>query len=90
MILNFQSCYTNLIIRIKQIADEAIDKCAVILNIRDRISEEQHKAANCRNEEDRAVHLKRLIEALTRYFYIIAFTEYLELLDPANPHQVTQ
>jgi hypothetical protein len=61
----------------KRIVDQTIDTCASAMNLRDAIEFWRLKADSEINEDQKRRCVKRGIEALKRYFLLIAFQAYL-------------
>ena len=78
--------------RAKQLADECIDACAHMQNLREAIYDHKVRlnSANLTPEQFHETE-SRGLHYLLRYFYLIAFAEYLlEELAPGNKGQLEQ
>ncbi|KAG6374346.1 inositol hexakisphosphate-domain-containing protein [Boletus reticuloceps] len=62
----------------KNAVDEAIDRCAVVLNLRDSIEEEREKAEQATDEKQKRVHTAKGLHNLRRYFELVVFQAYLQ------------
>ncbi|KAF8556228.1 hypothetical protein OG21DRAFT_1409537 [Imleria badia] len=66
---------------VKNAVDEAVDRCAVVLNLRDLIEEERLKAGQATDEKQRRVHTSKGLHNLRRYFELIVFQAYLQSME---------
>lgn len=67
---------------VKTAVDEAIDRCAVVFNLRDQIDVERLRAENTTDEKQKRVHATKGLNNLRRYFELIAFQAYLQSTKP--------
>ncbi|KAI9567360.1 inositol hexakisphosphate-domain-containing protein [Boletus coccyginus] len=63
---------------VKNAVDEAVDRCAVVLNLRESIEEERAKADQATDEKQKRVHTSKGIHNLRRYFELVVFQAYLQ------------
>ncbi|KAI0701909.1 inositol hexakisphosphate-domain-containing protein [Cerioporus squamosus] len=67
---------------VKQTVDDAIDRCAQVLNLRDSIEEARMRAEQATDERQRKQHAHRGLQNLRRYFELIIFQAYLQSTEP--------
>ncbi|KAI6025906.1 inositol hexakisphosphate-domain-containing protein [Pisolithus orientalis] len=67
---------------VKNAVDEAIDRCAVVFNLRDHIDAERLKAEQATDEKQKRIHASKGLHNLRRYFELIAFQAYLQSTKP--------
>ncbi|KAL4066939.1 inositol hexakisphosphate-domain-containing protein [Scleroderma yunnanense] len=67
---------------VKNAVDEAIDRCAVVFNLRDQIEEHRLKAEQTTDEKDKRIHASKGLHNLRRYFELITFQAYLQSTKP--------
>ncbi|EGO24423.1 hypothetical protein SERLADRAFT_438035 [Serpula lacrymans var. lacrymans S7.9] len=67
---------------VKNTVDEAIDRCAVVCNLRDSIEEERAQAEQAADERQRRSHASKGLQNLRRYFGLIVFQAYLHSTEP--------
>ncbi|KAF9223711.1 hypothetical protein BS17DRAFT_802243 [Gyrodon lividus] len=63
---------------VKNAVDEGIDRCAIVINLRDSIEEERVKAEQASDEKQKRVHTSKGLQNLRRYFELIVFQAYLQ------------
>ncbi|KIJ66912.1 hypothetical protein HYDPIDRAFT_180575 [Hydnomerulius pinastri MD-312] len=63
---------------VKNAVDEAIDRCAIVFDLRDSIEEERMKAEQATDEKQRRIHASKGLQNLRRYFELIVFQAYLQ------------
>ncbi|KAF9243458.1 inositol hexakisphosphate-domain-containing protein [Melanogaster broomeanus] len=62
----------------KNAVDEAIDRCAIVFNLRDSIEEERLRADQANDEKQKRIHASKGLQNLRRYFELIVFQAYLQ------------
>ena len=67
---------------VKQAVDDAIDQCAVVLNLRDAIEDARARAEQAPDERTRRQYAHRALQNLRRYFELIIFQSYLQSIEP--------
>ena len=67
---------------VKQAVDDAIDQCAVVLNLRDAIEDARARAEQAPDERTRRQYAHRALQNLRRYFELIIFQAYLQSAEP--------
>ncbi|KAG8213255.1 inositol hexakisphosphate-domain-containing protein [Butyriboletus roseoflavus] len=63
---------------VKNTVDEAIDRCAAVLNLRDSIEVERVKAEQVTDEKQKRIHTSKGLHNLRRYFELVVFQAYLQ------------
>ncbi|KIJ13397.1 hypothetical protein PAXINDRAFT_170473 [Paxillus involutus ATCC 200175] len=66
---------------VKNAVDEAIDRCAIVFNLRDSIEEERIKAEQATEEKQQRIHTSKGLQNLRRYFELIVFQAYLQSVE---------
>jgi hypothetical protein len=67
---------------VKNAVDDAIDRCAVVYNLRDIIEESRLEAEQSTDPEESKRHAHRALTNLRRYFELMVFQAYLQTTDP--------
>ncbi|KAG2107438.1 inositol hexakisphosphate-domain-containing protein [Suillus discolor] len=67
---------------VKNTVDEAIDRCAIVMNLRDSIEDERDLAEKATDEKQKRIHASKGIHNLQRYFELILFQAYLRSTEP--------
>ncbi|KII85117.1 hypothetical protein PLICRDRAFT_45241 [Plicaturopsis crispa FD-325 SS-3] len=67
---------------VKNTVDEAIDKCAVVYNLRDSIEDARARAEQAPDEKQKRSYAQKGLQNLRRYFELIVFQGYLQSTEP--------
>lgn len=67
---------------VKNTVDEVIDRCAIIMNLRDSIEDERILAEKATDEKQKRIHASKGMHNLRRYFELILFQAYLRSTEP--------
>ncbi|KAG1795306.1 inositol hexakisphosphate-domain-containing protein [Suillus plorans] len=67
---------------VKNTVDEVIDRCAIVMNLRDSIEDERDLAEKATDEKQKRIHASKGIHNLQRYFELILFQAYLRSTEP--------
>ncbi|KAG1726694.1 inositol hexakisphosphate-domain-containing protein [Suillus paluster] len=67
---------------VKNTVDEAIDRCAIVMNLRDSIEDERILAEEATEEKQKRIHASKGLHNLRRYFELILFQAYLQSTEP--------
>ncbi|KAG1727742.1 inositol hexakisphosphate-domain-containing protein [Suillus lakei] len=67
---------------VKNTVDEVIDRCAIVMNVRDTIEDERILAEKAIDEKQKRIHASKGLHNLRRYFELILFQAYLRSTEP--------
>ncbi|KAG1819922.1 inositol hexakisphosphate-domain-containing protein [Suillus variegatus] len=67
---------------VKNTVDEVIDRCAIVMNLRDSIEDERDLAEKATDEKQKRIHASKGMHNLQRYFELILFQAYLRSTEP--------
>lgn len=67
---------------VKNTVDEVIDRCAIVMNLRDSIEDERILAEKATDEKQKRIHASKGMHNLRRYFELILFQAYLRSTEP--------
>ncbi|OJA21653.1 hypothetical protein AZE42_09324 [Rhizopogon vesiculosus] len=67
---------------VKNTVDEVIDRCAIVMNLRDSIEDERILAEQATEEKQKRIHASKGMHNLRRYFELILFQAYLQSTEP--------
>lgn len=67
---------------VKNTVDEVIDRCAIVMNLRDSIEDERILAEKATDEKQKRIHTSKGMHNLRRYFELILFQAYLRSTEP--------
>lgn len=67
---------------VKNTVDDAIDRCAIVYNVRESIEESRSRAEQAADEKQKRAHAQRGVHNLRRYFELIVFQAYLQSIEP--------
>ncbi|KAG1804399.1 inositol hexakisphosphate-domain-containing protein [Suillus subaureus] len=67
---------------VKNTVDEVIDRCAIVMNVRDSIEDERILAEKATDEKQKRIHASKGMHNLRRYFELILFQAYLRSTEP--------
>ncbi|KAG2071110.1 hypothetical protein BDR04DRAFT_1016893 [Suillus decipiens] len=67
---------------VKNTVDEVIDRCAIVMNLRDSIEDERILAEKASDEKQKRIHASKGMHNMRRYFELILFQAYLRSTEP--------
>ncbi|KAF8223849.1 hypothetical protein L208DRAFT_1314989 [Tricholoma matsutake] len=67
---------------VKDIVDDAVDRCSTVFNLRDSIEESRNCAEQATDEKQKRIHAQKGLQNLRRYFELIVFQSYLQSTEP--------